>query len=633
MTLKVSITLLIICVIIICYIHPLILTESKSLKNNNSSKQNQVTVSSVPVHIVVSHCSQNLEWITDSITSLNVRDVVIYSKCGRPVEGAPVGSVVHTLPNVGRCDHTYAFYISRLNVTDGVVLFMKDTHHLFAKKGIDVVPFNKMVDEASGPSQFSCRWHIDPSIGLENEALYSELMTFSLDTYKMTHHADYNYSKIKEKLFLSYPNMLTWVEELGLKLRQPICPMCFGGVFAVNIKRLLDVDRQQWEKIEQSLSRADNIVEGHFMERTWAGLLSQAPLNTERSYFGGESMQCMKKNFCGYRGLVVTNSSELRHYSLCSLGSASRLRKSVKTCQAGLSRAAKVPVYVVISHCTQSIEWLQKVIAPLNIQEVVIFSKCGKTVEGAPSGSKVFILPNVGCCDHTYLHYITRLKATTGVVLFMKDTTHVHALHLNTKKEIGWMVEEASGPSKFACRQYLKPNIGLENEAIYEYLMDFNFSIYATETPDSAKYKHKVKQEEPFSIYPNMRTWVQDFGLKLRQPVTPICYGGIFAANVQSLLNIDRKIWEKLERSLSRGDSIVEGHFMERSWAGLLSSQPLIFNESRVRENKMLCLRKNLSGYRGLIVSDRDVLLKQKLYVKKSIVKSVIQECPIVEGK
>ena len=51
-----------------------------------------------------------------------------------------------------------------------------------------------------------------------------------------------------------------------------------------------------------------------------------------------------------------------------------------------------------------------------------------------------------------------------------------------------------------------------------------------------------------------------------------MCYGGIFAASVENIYKQDMKMWMKLEISLARGDNIEEGHFVERSWAALLST-------------------------------------------------------------
>ena len=51
-----------------------------------------------------------------------------------------------------------------------------------------------------------------------------------------------------------------------------------------------------------------------------------------------------------------------------------------------------------------------------------------------------------------------------------------------------------------------------------------------------------------------------------------MCYGGIFATSVENIYKQDMTMWMKLEMSLARGDNIEEGHFVERSWAALLSN-------------------------------------------------------------
>ena len=62
----------------------------------------------------------------------NVASIHVISKCGREVEGAPMGATTVVLPNIGRCDHTYAYFIttifpSYLKDDNSIVVFMKDT--------------------------------------------------------------------------------------------------------------------------------------------------------------------------------------------------------------------------------------------------------------------------------------------------------------------------------------------------------------------------------------------------------------------------------------------------------------------------------------------------------------------------
>ena len=63
----------------------------------------------------------------------------------------------------------------------------------------------------------------------------------------------------------------------------PVLPVCYGGVFAVRRNAIRRLPRSTWRVLRRGLGRADNIEEGHFMERLWAPLLCgvAAPLSTE----------------------------------------------------------------------------------------------------------------------------------------------------------------------------------------------------------------------------------------------------------------------------------------------------------------------------------------------------------------
>lgn len=66
------------------------------------------------VHIVVSHCKSPLDWLQEFTEGIATESIHIITKCGSPVLGAPDFSTIIELPNVGRCDHTYAWYIANL---------------------------------------------------------------------------------------------------------------------------------------------------------------------------------------------------------------------------------------------------------------------------------------------------------------------------------------------------------------------------------------------------------------------------------------------------------------------------------------------------------------------------------------
>ena len=53
---------------------------------------------------------------------------IIVTKCATEVIGAPEGSTIISLPNIGRCDHTYAYFLNNLepSMDYDFVVFLKD---------------------------------------------------------------------------------------------------------------------------------------------------------------------------------------------------------------------------------------------------------------------------------------------------------------------------------------------------------------------------------------------------------------------------------------------------------------------------------------------------------------------------
>jgi len=83
------------------------------------------------------------------------------------------------------------------------------------------------------------------------------------------------------------------------------------------------------------------------------------------------------------------------------------------------------------------------------------------------------------------------------------------------------------------------------------------------------------------SPHKNLGDWLESLDIQLPSPFTPVCYGGIFAAKVSKIRSIPKEKFEAIAKSLSRGDNIEEGHFAERTWAGMLSA-PLSEKEQRL---------------------------------------------------
>jgi len=240
--------------------------------------------------IVISHCDKPLHWLKEYVRGHSIYSITIYSKCGNPVEGAPEDSKVIRLPNVGRCDHTYAYWMARMppvsaevgnDTRHDVVLFIKDNDH--RSQLWDLWSIDDMFRIASS-NGFACAESVLPApgeVGFEgvsisiyhNRTRWGE---FSNGGYAREEGRD-SIHEFKSK----YTNLEAWAKDLELPVPYPFVPVCYGGIFMTTKNQIAKKGKAVWERLEKSLSREDNIEEGHFAERSWAFLLSK-PLYPDR---------------------------------------------------------------------------------------------------------------------------------------------------------------------------------------------------------------------------------------------------------------------------------------------------------------------------------------------------------------
>jgi len=235
--------------------------------------------------LVVSFCAGQLETLFANVRQqeLNIGSILVFSKCNTEnvprqfldkFEGvAEDRKTIVSLPNVGRVDHNIAHYIahnsSQLDTGD-VVLFVKDNHHIVHQTHMETAPLSQVVEMAAGDLGFACGLISrveSPQFSVWHET--SKLVSFQLQEYEST---SASYSQSDTQNFSTGETFGTWLENLKIVLPTPLTPVCYGGTFAVRSDRLKSA-RNAAERIERSLQRGDNIIEGHFAERTWAGLL------------------------------------------------------------------------------------------------------------------------------------------------------------------------------------------------------------------------------------------------------------------------------------------------------------------------------------------------------------------------
>ena len=236
------------------------------------------------IHIVIAHCKKSLDWMESYISGFaNVVSIHVISKCGQKVEGAPLNTTVVRIPNVGRVDHSYAYYITSILPTlvnnsegnDTIVAFLKDTtSDIVHQKQLHREDFKSMIRGAASLNGFACNL-IPKEISMGAYHDKAQLFTFHIKRYKKGER-DYNVSKTAPPFQSSYKTLGDYYSKV-LKSANPrpdLVQVCFGGGFASSLENILKQDVMVWKSFEHSLTRGDNIQEGHYAERCWALLLA-----------------------------------------------------------------------------------------------------------------------------------------------------------------------------------------------------------------------------------------------------------------------------------------------------------------------------------------------------------------------
>ena len=241
------------------------------------------------------------------------------------------------------------------------------------------------------------------------------------------------------------------------------------------------------------------------------------------------------------------------------------------------SDISRKKIIIVVSHCNKPLHWMQDYIGSFVITRIYIISKCGEQPLGAPEGAIVQTLSNVGREGHTYAYFITEIlpkevevgssvaEQQESIVVFLKDNIWYNHQASEEQRNLETMVRLASSSNGFGC--FGSP--AKQASAYHDTTMLSQFEIGNYDQGN----KYSPNDNVPFkSSHVNLGAYWLAINVTLAQKLVPVCYGGSFAASVENIYKQDMKMWMKLEISLTRGDNIEEGHFVERSWAALLSN-------------------------------------------------------------
>lgn len=235
----------------------------------------------------------------------------------------------------------------------------------------------------------------------------------------------------------------------------------------------------------------------------------------------------------------------------------------------------EVRIIAIVSHCLHDLFWLKNFTSTFTINEYIIVTKCATEVIGAPEGSTIIILPNIGRCDHTYAYFISNLESTRDydMAIFLKDDRSEENINIKGMwRSLSDMVKLAF-TNGFACG--MNPTFSVElGSSLSAYHVSFllkQFSLHSYSNRLHV-YGETLMKSDFSSEFHNLGEWLSYVGAHFPDSLlTEVCYGGTFLVTRDQILAVDAKTFQNIEVSLSRGNNIQEGHYAERSWAGILS--------------------------------------------------------------
>ena len=241
-----------------------------------------------------------------------------------------------------------------------------------------------------------------------------------------------------------------------------------------------------------------------------------------------------------------------------------------------------IKIHIVVSHCKSDLDWIPEFTKGYDVASIHVISKCGYSVNGAPETATIEVLPNIGRCDHSYAYYVTTIleqkmkeeEEEDSVVVFLKDDISANNFHQSGYwNDFESMLRLASSDNGFACGivpghvEFGQNRFFLSTYHEVETLFEFSMGVYGRNIKGYASDEAGFQSE-----HKTLGSWYASLGAGASSELVQVCYGGVFAASVSNIKKRNMSVWKAVEKSLSRGNNIQEGHYAERSWASLIST-------------------------------------------------------------
>jgi len=211
-------------------------------------------------------------------------------------------------------------------------------------------------------------------------------------------------------------------------------------------------------------------------------------------------------------------------------------------------------IKLVVSRYNESIDWFGS--SPFDKFKIKCYNKGPEITEEQivdKSRIEVSELPNVGRCDHTYLHYIVEnYDNLPNITIFLPGSC---------------LDDEKEAKTKFIIKKTVQTKntvfLGYKLPDILNNIYDFNLTAYSCKNPQNKKLNPEVKLQlspiRPFGAW-----YLHNFG---NIKTNFISFHGIFSIHKSHILSHPKEYYENLLAYLDIHSNPEVGHYFERAWA------------------------------------------------------------------
>lgn len=219
-----------------------------------------------------------------------------------------------------------------------------------------------------------------------------------------------------------------------------------------------------------------------------------------------------------------------------------------------------LPDEVVVARYGEDLSWLSQKPWNVLLPRAVIYNKGPQPIDPqiAARCRKVVQLPNLGRCDHTYLHHVVlgiHTNTLAGTTLFLPGS----AFELPHKRSTMECLLHGKKP------KYTKVHLPKDFE-------HFNLNTWVASSVHNAKINPEAHLEP--SLPRPFGKWFQAvFGQDLSVRAE-LMDGGVFWGTAEGIRTTPLPVYHKLLLQTEVGSNPEVGHYIERVWGFLVSAKP-----------------------------------------------------------